>query len=179
MRRKFFEALDTAPRAQEVLDLILDVYRVEHEAKEKRIVGTKRHLALRQRKAKPTMSKLHAWLIDQRGHHPPRSVMGQALGYALNNWEAMICFLDNPKVPVDNNASERALRAIALGRKNYLFVGNEEAGKRVATLYSLVASCILNGVNPQAYLADVLLRVQSHPHADIDAILPNAWQPAA
>ena len=85
--------------------------------------------------------------------------MGKAIRYALGNWTALTCFLDDPKLPPDNNAAESALRAIALGRKNYLFVGNEDAGENIAGLYSLVATCEANGVNPIAYLSDVMLRV--------------------
>jgi transposase len=88
-----------------------------------------------------------------------------------------VTFLRTPLVPVDNNASEAALRRIALGRKNYLFVGNVEAGKRLAGLYSLVASCEANGKNPVAYLTDVLLRI-GRPGQKIDALLPDRWTPS-
>jgi transposase len=86
-------------------------------------------------------------------------------------------FLHDAGVSVDNNASERALRVVALGRKNYLFVGHEDAGQNTAILYSLVASCEANGVNPEEYLADVLLRVQTHPADKLVELLPHAWAP--
>lgn len=82
-------------------------------------------------------------------------------------------FLDNASVPIDNNRSERSLRAAALGRKNFLFVGNEVAGDNLAGLYSLVASCVANGVNPEEYLAAVLSRVQTHPDARIEEVAPS------
>ncbi len=103
--------------------------------------------------------------------------MGEAISYALAQWNALTRFLEDPKLPVDNNASERALRAAALGRKNYLFVGHNEAGENLAGLYSLVATCEANGVNPFDYLADVLIRVQIHPASQIDELLPHNWKP--
>lgn len=103
--------------------------------------------------------------------------MGRAAGYIVNNFRELGLFLRTPLVPIDNNASEAALRRIALGRKNYLFVGNVEAGKRLAGLYSLVASCEANGKNPVAYLTDVLLRI-GRPGQKIDALLPDRWTPS-
>ena len=98
-----------------------------------------------------------------------------AISHALRSWRALTLYLKHPDVPIDNNASERALRVVALGRKNFLFVGDVEAGANLAVLYSLVATCEAVGVNPQAYLADVLMRVQSHPHSRIDELLPQSW----
>lgn len=86
-------------------------------------------------------------------------------------------FLADARIPVDNNASERALRAAALGRKNWLFVGHDESGANVAGLFSLIATCEANGVNPTEYLADVLMRVQTHPASRIDELLPHNWKP--
>jgi transposase len=85
-------------------------------------------------------------------------------------------FLDDPRIPVDNNRSEGALRVVALGRKNFLFAGNEVAGKNLAGIYSLISTCEACGVNPMEYLPDVLRRISSHPAADIDALLPEQWQ---
>jgi transposase len=103
--------------------------------------------------------------------------MGEAISYALGQWDPLTLFLTDPHVPIDNNASERALRLAALGRKNFLFVGTDEAGENLAGLYSLIATCEVNGVNPVTYLADVLLRVQAHPAAQIDELLPHNWTP--
>ena len=103
--------------------------------------------------------------------------MGEAIGYALGNWNALTLFLADPHLPIDNNASERALRVAAFGRKNFLFVGSEDAGENLAGLYSLIATCEANGVNPVDYLADVLLRLATHLNADLDALLPHRWTP--
>lgn len=104
--------------------------------------------------------------------------MGRAARYILKNWRELGLFLRNPRIPPDNNRSEAALRRVALGRKVFLFVGNLEAGENLAGLYSLVASCELHGVNPIAYLSDVLLRIDRHPAAKIDELLPDAWAAA-
>ena len=124
------------------------------------------------------MARLHEWLVAQREQHLPKSPMGQAIGYALGQWPSLQVFLENPAVPIDNNASERALRIVALGRKNFLFVGNDVAGQNLAVLLSLVRSCEAVGVNPQAYLADMLMRVQDWPAAKVAELLPEGWAAA-
>ena len=90
---------------------------------------------------------------------------------------ALTRFLEDSRLALDNNASENALRKVALGRKNYLFVGNDEAGENLAGLYSLLATCEANGINPVEYLADVLVRVNTHPAPRLDELLPHLWQP--
>ena len=104
--------------------------------------------------------------------------MPTAIRYAENQWDELGVFLDDPLVPLDNNGSERALRRVALGRKNYLFVYHGDAGSSIAGLYSLVATCEARGVNPFDYLGDVLTRVQDHPMRAIDELLPGAWAAA-
>jgi transposase len=181
-RRKVFDAQEGVPEAREALEMIRDVYVVEHEAKERGIVGTAEHLRMRQERSRLIMDKLKTWLVQHQGLHPPKSKMGRAVGYALKQWTALTRFLDDAAIPPDNNRSESALRVVALGRKNYLFVGNEDAGDNIAGLYSLVATCEANGVNPIAYLTDVLLRVSTHPADQIDDLLPQNWritEPAA
>ena len=176
VRRKLFEARKLATDDVDVaLRLILDVYRVEHDAREAGIVGTPKHLAMRQKRARPAMDALHTWLLQQEPRWPPKSGLGRAVRYPLKQWPDLTVFLADASVPVDNNSSERALRVVALGRKNFLFVGHPEAGQNTAMLYSLVASCEANGVNPEAYLADVLLRVQTHPVTRIEELLPHRW----
>lgn len=178
-RRKFFDALGAHPDAQFALDAIRDVYRVEHEAKEQGIARTADHLAMRRSRSKPVLDKLHAWLVERKDTFLPKSGMGTAIRYALDNWTELTRFLDDVHVPPDNNRSEAALRVAALGRKNFLFVGHEDAGDNIAALYTLVATCEAHGVNPFEYLRDVLIRVSSHPASDIDALLPHRWTPAA
>jgi transposase len=178
VRRRIFEALESAPiEARRGLELILDVYRVEHEAKEQGIVRTAEHLALRQTKGRAAMEAFQAWLAAEKDRHPPKSPLGQAISYALNRGETLTRFLDDVRIPVDNNAAERALRVVALGRKNFLFVGDPEAGNNLAGLYSLVSTCEAYEIDPVAYLADVLLRIDTHPASQIDELLPHRWVP--
>lgn len=178
-RRKFFDALKQAPEAQTALDLIRELYVVEHDAKEQGVVATEKHLALRKAKSRPLMARLLRWVRSQRGLHPPKSKMGQAVVYVLRNRRALTRFLYDSRIPPDNNRSEAALRIVALGRKNFLFVGHEDAGENIAGLYSLVATCKAYGKNPVAYLTDVLVRISSHPQSQIDELLPDRWQPAS
>jgi transposase len=176
VRRKFFEALPTAPQAQRALELILKLYLVEALALQQGVVRTAAHRTLRQQHSSPVLMKLYEWLQVERSQHLPKGPMGQAIHYALNQWEALGHFTQDEYLPLDNNPSEAALRNAALGRKNFLFVGHEQAGQNLAGLYSLVATCVANDVNPEQYLADVLLRIQTHPHSRITELLPHEWK---
>lgn len=177
-RRYLFDALATAPEAREGLDIILELFLVERKALNQNLVGTKQHLALRRRRSAPVLAKLLAWRERMLPLFEPRSPMGTALKYMGNQWERLTAFLDDPLVPIHNNASEAALRIVALSRKNSLFFGNERAGRRFMTLYSLIATCERHDVNPEAYLADVLLRIQDHPRARVAELLPHRWKEA-
>jgi transposase len=178
-RRKFWGALKYAPReARWVLDEILKLYEVEYEAFEKEIVGGDAHRLLRQAKSGPIVDGLFEWLAEQKEIWPPKSPLGKAIKYATNQKEALTQFVNEPKVRLDNNLSERHLRLVALGRKNFLFVGHDTGGKNLAILQTIVASCVANKVNPQAYLTDVIMRIQHHPQSRIDELLPNQWKPS-
>ena len=178
VRRRFFEALTSKPvEARRAMDLILEIYRVEHEAKKLGIVRTQAHLELRRTRGRDAMDAFLAWLEENKDHFPPKSAMGGAISYARNRGDTLTRFLDDVRIPLDNNAAESALRVVALGRKNFMFVGNPDCGENLAGLYSLIATCDLHGVDPLEYLKDVLLRVDVHPAADIDQILPHRWTP--
>lgn len=110
----------------------------------------------------------------QKTLHPPKSPLGAAIRYALNQWKVLGVCLADAAVPLDNNADEGALRRVALGRKNFLFVGHEAAGRNLAALYGLVATCEANGVNPVKYLADVLGRLGEHPNSRLHELLLHA-----
>lgn len=178
-RRGLFNGRESDPSVADALGLIQKVYRAEHDAKEAGIAKTAEHLELRQKRAAPAMAELKRWLDERKDASEPKGTLGKAIRYALNNWSALTLFLQDAKIPVDNNRSERALRVIALGRKNFLFVGHETAGKNLAGVYSLIATCEAAGVNPMEYLPDVMRRISSHPSSDIDALLPHRWQPTA
>ena len=134
---------------------------------------------MRWERSLPEMDKLYVWLVEQRGHHPPKGKMGIAIRYATRNWQALTRFIRDVRLPPDNNRSESALRVVALGRKNFLFVGHEEAGHNLAALYTVVATCEANGVEPLAYLSDILLRLDTTPADRIDELLPQHWAPLA
>lgn len=177
-RRKFFEAQSSAPEARGMLDLILELYAVEYDASE-RDLSLDQRVELRHEKSAPVLERIRGWLDEHRPKHVPKSPLGEAIRYVDGQWDALTRFLEHGRIPLDNNASERALRIAALGRKNYLFVGDDTAGENIAGLYSLVATCEANGVDPQAYLADVLTRLATHPSAQFDELLPHRWSPAA
>lgn len=176
-RRKFFEALETAPdEANHAIDLIRGIYEVEYVAAEKDILGTDQHRALRTTKSRAIINELYDWAIAEKEKQRPKSQLGKALTYLVNQRETLERFLDDPKIRLDNNVAEQHLRLIALGRKNFLFVGHDEAGRNLATLQTLISTCLANGVNPQDYLTDVLLRIDSTPLRDLDTLMPWNWR---
>lgn len=175
-RRHLFDALATAPEARDGLDIILDLFMVERKAQCKNIIGTREHLELRRRRSAPVLDRLLAWREKSAPLFEPKSPMGEALRYMKNQWPRLIAFLDDPLIPIHNNASEAALRIIALLRKNSLFFGNDRAGRRFAILYSLIATCERHAINPQTYLTDILLRIQDHPNDRIAELLPHRWK---
>jgi transposase len=175
-RRYLFDALATAPEAREGLDIILDLFMVERKAKSMNIVGTPAHHELRQRRSTAILERIRVWREAAAPNFEPKSPMGIALRYMNNQWSRLTAFLADPKIPIHNNASEAALRIVALARKNSLFFGTEEAGRRFMVLYSLIATCERHDVNPEAYLADVLLRIQDHPKQRLGELLPHRWK---
>lgn len=175
VRRKFFDALSSAPEAAEPLELIRQIYLVEHRAREQDISGTDAHTQLRQLESTALLERLHAWIISRESQHTPKSPMGNAMAHAKKNWEALIRFTSDARIPPDNNASERALRVVALGRKNFLFVRDKDSGESLANLYTVLATCEANEVDPQAYLADILMRLDT-PASQVDELLPSNWR---
>jgi transposase len=125
------------------------------------------------------MDKLKTWLLIQKDEQLPESKAGKAVAYMLNQWAHLELFLGNPKVPLDNNASERALRVVAHGRDTSLFVGNDQSGKNLAVLMSLAHTAAACGKNPEGYLADVLVRIFDHPGNRLHELLPQNWSPPA
>lgn len=126
---------------------------------------------VRQNRASPLLEHLHAWLNQTLTQLSKKSALGGATFYTLNRWQALTRDGDDGRVEIDNNAAERALRSVALGRKNYLFVGSDAGGERAAAIYSLVGTAKLNGLNPQAYLTCVLERIAEHPINRVSELL--------
>ncbi len=154
------------------------MYRVEHEAERRGILGTAEHLEIRRTYARPLFIRLLLLARDVRRAHGPKTLLGRAAQYTWRNQISLGRSLRDARIPLDNNRAENAMRLVALGRKNFLFVHSEEAGKELALLYSLVVSCTRVGVNPVEYLADVLARIDKVVGVDeIAALLPHRWKP--
>jgi transposase len=173
-RRKFVDIDDE--NARKVIEHLDVVFRVERDAEHQGIIGQQAHLALRQERSRPAMEAARKLCEDNAPNYTPKSPMGAAIRYLLNQWAPLTLFLENVTIQPHNMISERLLRIIALGRKNYLFVGHKEGGDNLAMLCSLIATCVLHDVNPNRYLADVLIRVQTHPAAAINDLLPHRWK---
>ncbi len=176
-RRYLFRALEQAPEARDALDLILELFRVERDALDRGVFGSAEHARMRRARTAPVLDQIQTWIAAERPNHLPEGPMGAALRYISNQWKPLTVFLGDPKIPIHNNASESALRIVALARKNSLFFGHEQAARNFSVLYSLVQTAERHGVNALAYLEDVLMRVQTHPAARIDELLTDHWKP--
>ena len=178
VRRKFFDALLANPRsiAQEILDKIGQLYDIEHEAK-KNSLSLIEIVALRKEKAVPLLDEIYTWLVHHQPLTTPKSLLGKAISYALSQWSALTPYVTDGRLEIDNNRSERCIKTIVIGRKNYLFMGSEKGGQAAAILYSLIETCKQNGVNPLAYLTDVLNKIPTYPNKNIRDLLPYNWKP--
>ena len=175
-RRKFFDARTTdSQRSAHLLSLVCELYALEDQARD---WSDDDRLALRQSQSVPILTSIKAWLDEERQVVIPRSPMAEAFTYALNQWDALTTYTTKGYLNIDNNAAERALKRVAIGRKNWLFAGNDAAGQAAATLYSLVASAGRQGLDPQRYLTSVLAYLPSTPEKDLHQLLPDNWQHA-
>jgi len=174
-RRRFVDALasDTA-RASRILALVQMLYKVEAEARTQGL-DPPGLLALRQERSKPILERIREEVEAASRTVLPKSALGDALGYVRNQWAALSRFVENGRLAIDNNAAERALRGVAVGRKNWLFTGSEDGGRRAAVIYSLVGTCKQLGIEPFAYLRDVLERIPTHPASRIAELTPSGW----
>lgn len=173
-RRYFVEAEATDPvLAKEAIARIGKLYALERQAQEQQL-DVLSLTRLRQIEAVPRLAELHAWLLAVRPTVLPKSPLASAIGYALAQWEALLRYAQDGRIPIDNNGAERALRPLAVGRKNWLFFGHEEAGKKGAVLFSLVTTCRAIGVEPRAYLRDVLERIATC--SDVSRLTPHGWK---
>ena len=148
------------------------LYGVEHEARDGGW-DYARLMAARGERLRPLLESFGAWLEGEASKVLPKSPMGEAIAYARSNWAALTRYLESPYLSIDKNASENAIRPIALGRKNWLHPGSDHGGRTAATLLSLVQSCKNLGNEPFAYLRDVLDRVSTHPASRVDDLLPD------
>ena len=175
VRRKFYDLAQggPAPIATEALARIATLYQVEADI---RGCSAEERCAARQARSRPIVAALEPWLKDKLGLVSQKSKLAEAIRYALSRWAGLSRVLDDGRVEIDSNVVERAIRPIALNRKNALFAGSDGGAEHWAVVASLVETCKLNGVDPQAYLADVIARiVAGHPQSQLDDLLPWAY----
>jgi transposase len=178
-RRYVFKALESdQQRMGPALHLIARLYAVEERAKVLSLSAQER-FALRQRVSVRLMGKLHQYLLELQPEVLPKSPSGAAVRYALNQWKALARFLEDGELEIDNGATERANRDIALGRTNWTFFGSDNGGKTAAVLRSFIASCKRNGVEPFTWFHDVLSRIPAHPITRLSELLPHNWKTLA
>ena len=178
-RRKLFEAHEHTGSeiAGQAVTLIAKLYKIEREARD--LAPAARQLR-RQQDSKPIVRALRTWLVVKRQALVKADVTAKAIDYSLSNWKGLIHFLDDGNVPIDNNAAENSIRPLAIGRKNWLFVGSQQAGERAGNVLSLIESAKLNGHDPWAYLKDVFERLPTLKNRDLAQLLPHNWHaPAA
>ena len=172
-RRKFFDAKATdSKRSAQMLVLVGELYDVERQAK---ALDESARLDLRQRASVPVLERIKAWLDAEGQVVLPRGPMAGAIGYALNQWDALSIYATRGFLAIDNNAAERALKRVAIGRKNWLFAGNDRAGQTAAMLYTLIASAERHGIDPQRYLTSMLAKIATTPVGELDQFLPDVW----
>ena len=176
MRRKFYDihVANGSAIAAEAIERIALLYDIEREIRGK---PADVRLEIRQARARPLMDDLHRWFNKTLPGLPRKSDTAVAVRYALSRWRALTRYLDDGSIEMDNSAAERALRTVALGRKNYLFAGSDAGGERAAAFYTLLGTAKLNGLDPELYLRHVLERIADHPVNRIHELLP--WNLAA
>ncbi len=173
-RRYFYDAQTSdRTRALVALGYIGELYRVEDEAKGLASDDRKR---IRQERSRSILERIEKWMTAESLSLLPHSPITEAMTYARQQWKALCRYVEDGDLAIDNNTAERALRAVAIGRKNWLFAGNDEGGERAAILYSLVASCKQSGVEPFHYIRDVLDRLSIHPARSVEQLMPNRWK---
>ena len=171
VRRKFYDLhiAHASPVAGEAIERIGALYAIEKEIRGR---PTDDRCSIRQTRARPLLDTLQDWLEKQLHRLSRKSEVAAAIRYALARWRALLRYLDDGSIEIDNNSAERALRCVALGRKNYLFAGSNAGGERAASIYTLIGTAKLNGLDPEWYLRQVLNRIADHPINRIHELLP-------
>ena len=175
-RRKFFDLarINKAPIAIEAIKRIDALFAIEREING---LSPDERRAVRNERSRPLVAELEIWLREQRAKLSSKSETAKAIHYSLKRWSAFTRFLEDGRLCISNNAAERALRGIAVGRHNWTFAGSDEGGRRAAAIYTLVETAKLNNIDPQAWLADILARLSDHPARRIHELLPWNWRP--
>ena len=180
MRRKFHEALEPSPKtAGWILRQIQHLYRVEARLRQHK-AGPELRAAVRASESKPIVERLERALVRLKssGRHLPQSLLGSAIDYALGQWPTLDVYLEDGRIEIDNNLVENAIRPTALGKKNWLFMGDADAGERGAILYTVIESCRRRGIDPYGYLKDALTRLPKMTNHQVPEITPSAWAKA-
>jgi transposase len=174
-RRKFFVLADLkqAPLATQAVRRIDEIFAIEREING--AASEQRHV-VRQQRIKPLVAALEGWMRTERARLSRHADTAKAIDYMLKRWPAFTGFLDDGRICLSNNAAERALRGIAIGRRAWLFAGSDRGGERAAAMFTLIETAKLNGVDPQAWLADVLHRIADHPSLRLHELLPWHWK---
>jgi len=178
VRRKHWEAQSSdLMRSTVMLAYIRLLYDVEREARDQKL-GSDARRALRQAKSKPILEDIHAYLEREQPQVLPKSPEGQAIAYTLSNWKALTRYCEDGDLEIDNNGAERSRRGIAVGRRNWTFLGSDNGGRTAAILSSLIATCKRLAIDPFAYLRDIFARLGAHPQSRLAELLPDQWQAA-
>jgi transposase len=177
-RRKFFELADLkkAPMAIAAVKRIDALFEIERDING---LPPERRAAVRDERCRPLVAELEVWLRENRRALSAKSTTANAIDYMLKRWSSFTRFLDDGRICLSNNAAERALRGIAVGRRNWTFAGSDSGGRRAAAIYTLIETCRFNDVDPRAWLADVLERLPGHPVTRLTELLPWNWKPVA
>lgn len=171
-----WQQLSKAPIAAEAVKRIDVLFAIERAING---FAPQERLRVRQERSRPLVVELEAWLREQRARLSRNNDTTKAINYCLSRWDAFSRFLDDGRLCMSNNAAERELRAVAVGRKNWTFAGSDEGGRRAAAIYSLIATAKLNDIDPQAWLADVLARINDHNVQRLGQLLPWNWKATA
>ena len=176
-RRKFFDAQESDPaRSLWMLEMIRRLYAVEAKPSRVEAQDAQDLLARRQLQSRPILEQIRLWLMEQQTQVLPRSPIAQAMGYALNQWPALAVYTTDARLSIDNNVAERALRRVAVGRKNWLFAGHDESAQGQAVLWSLIASAQRHEIDVQLYLRSVLAHLPALPRNELQNYLPDVWK---
>jgi transposase len=176
-RRKFHEALkNDKARAEKALRLFRDIYLQEREIKEQAEDDFEKRKLLREQTIKPLLEKIRDWITQQQFNVLPKSPIGNAMGYFLNQYPKLLAIFNDGRIELDNNLVENAIRPLALGRKNFLFCGSHRAAQNAAMIYSFLGSCKMQNVNPRVWLQHTLEKIPEHNIQKLDQLLPGYQQ---
>ena len=177
-RRKFIEALEERPKEAEwIVAELRKLYLIERHARDEGLEPEQR-LHLRTKMSAPILAALKPQLEALLPESLPQSPLGKAIKYTLNEWEPLTRYLENGRLEIDNNLTENAIRPSAVGKKNWLFIGHPEAGRRSAVIYSVIVSCRRRGIEPWEYRRDVLQRLPAMKQSEVPTLPPRCWKPA-